>query len=228
MFLILNMQPYSLSFIIKVLGDQLNSLTYTFSNLRFLGCCYNLKWPDDTRVVCSNYSTWATPILTSIPATIRICQCIRRFYDSKFTMHIHLINSGKYISAIASYFAFFCWRFNGQGQFHHFSFIIYIIFSLIYSFYTLLWDLLMDWSLLQRKSKTIFLRDTLAFEGIYIYYASMITNTILRFLWLFYIPDHRARFAVRNFIFAVLEVLRRIQWSICKFFFLKKKKRIFY
>ncbi|TIA82959.1 hypothetical protein E3P81_01263 [Wallemia ichthyophaga] len=194
------------------LGDELNSLAYTFSNLRFLGCCYNVKWhEDDTRTYCSNQSSWATPILQSIPATIRLCQCLRRYHDSKYTMRIHLVNTGKYVSVVAQNFAFFGWRYSGKGSYEHYTFIIWIIFSVISSSYTASWDLLMDWSLLQRKSKRRFLRDTLAFEKTYI------TNTILRFIWLFYLPDHHARYAVRSFIFAVMEVCRRWQWNFYRF-----------
>lgn len=83
-------------------------------------------------------------------------------------MRIHLINAGKYVSVVSQNFAFFGWRFSGNGSFEHFTFIIWIVFSVIYSLYTASWDLLMDWSLLQRKSKRRFLRDTLAFEKIYV------------------------------------------------------------
>lgn len=152
-----------------VLGDELNSLAYTFSNLRFLGCCYNVRWQeDDTRTFCSNQTSWATPVLQSVPAAIRFSQCLRRYYDSEYTMKIHLVNAGKYVSVIAQNFAFYGWRDRGGGHYEHYTFAIWIVFALIASSYTASWDLLMDWSLLQRKSKRKFLRDTLAFENAYV------------------------------------------------------------
>lgn len=83
-------------------------------------------------------------------------------------MRIHLVNTGKYVSVVAQNFAFFGWRYSGKGSYEHYTFIIWIIFSVISSSYTASWDLLMDWSLLQRKSKRRFLRDTLAFEKTYV------------------------------------------------------------
>ena len=44
----------------------------------------------------------------------------------------------------------------------------------------------MDWSLFDFYSHPRLLRDNLAFKSIWIYYAAMILDPILRFNWIFY------------------------------------------
>jgi len=43
-----------------------------------------------------------------------------------------------------------------------------------------------------------------------------ISNIILRFVWIIYIPTGGASMQLRTFIAAVLEVLRRWQWNFCE------------
>jgi EXS family len=42
-----------------------------------------------------------------------------------------------------------------------------------------------------------------------------ITNVLIRFTWVIYIPKHGPSLALRTWIVAVLEVLRRCQWNVC-------------
>ena len=49
-----------------------------------------------------------------------------------------------------------------------------------------IWDIVMDWSLLQSDSKNFLLRDHLFYKNPNYYYAAMITDVILRFQWVFY------------------------------------------
>jgi hypothetical protein len=44
-----------------------------------------------------------------------------------------------------------------------------------------------------------------------------VTNVVIRFVWVIYIPQSGPNFVLRSFIAAALEMLRRWQWNICGF-----------
>lgn len=44
---------------------------------------------------------------------------------------------------------------------------------------------------------------------------AQISNVLIRFIWVFYIPESGPDFLLRTFIAAVLEILRRWQWNFC-------------
>ena len=75
----------------------------------------------------------------------------------------HLINAGKYSAGILYFFIYFNWRITSQSA-YDFRFAMFIVFAVINSTYSLIWDLLMDWGLLRRKSKNFLLRDELAWR----------------------------------------------------------------
>jgi hypothetical protein len=45
------------------------------------------------------------------------------------------------------------------------------------------------------------------------YYFAIISNTMIRFIWVWYLVPGRLNPATRGVIFACLEVLRRVQWN---------------
>ena len=79
-----------------------------------------------------------------------------------------------------------------------------------------IWDIVMDWSLLQSDSKNFLLRDHLFYKNPNYYYAAMITDVILRFQWVFYAFFTRQiqQSAVTSFCIAVAEILRRFIWIL--------------
>jgi hypothetical protein len=42
-----------------------------------------------------------------------------------------------------------------------------------------------------------------------------ITNILLRFSWLIYVPTNGPSMAIRSFVTGILEILRRWQWNFC-------------
>jgi hypothetical protein len=44
---------------------------------------------------------------------------------------------------------------------------------------------------------------------------AQITNTLIRFIWVIYIPTRGPSPALRSWIAALLEILRRCQWNVC-------------
>lgn len=78
------------------------------------------------------------------------------------------------------------------------------------------WDLLMDWSLLQPNASKRFLRDVRGYKSAWWYYGAMILDPILRFNWIFYsIYTHNLQHStVVSFLVALSEVTRRGIWTL--------------
>lgn len=79
-----------------------------------------------------------------------------------------------------------------------------------------IWDLFMDFSLLQPHSRHLFLRDVLALKNRWPYYFIMIIDPILRFSWIFYaIFTHDTQHSTTaSFFVSLTEVVRRGMWSL--------------
>lgn len=195
------------------LGDELNSINWSISMLWFIGCQYNHNWAYPNQ--CDPNGTFWTAVLLALPASLRLVQCFRRWYDSRYTAGLHLVNAGKYTSSILHYFFYINYRFHGSSRTK--DLIVWCIFASIYSIYTSSWDIMMDWSLLQPRARYPFLRNELVYEQYWpFYYWAMITNVFLRFGWTIYLMGGPAGSLTRIFIIALLEMFRRWQWNFLR------------
>jgi len=195
------------------IGDELNSLSYSFMNLWLLGCEYQHHWRMPSQ--CSTSVSWWVPVLGALPAFLRLTQCFRRYSDSHRMVRIHLVNAAKYASSILNVFFYFLYRHHGsQGTA---SFALWILFASINSVYTSSWDLIMDWNLLQSNARYPLLRSHLAFDDVWpMYYVAMATNVFIRFIWVIYLFGGPASLPLRSFLAALLEMLRRWQWNFIR------------
>ncbi|KAK4103992.1 SPX-domain-containing protein, partial [Parathielavia hyrcaniae] len=80
------------------------------------------------------------------------------------------------------------------------------------------WDLFMDFSLLQSNARQILLRDITALRPVWIYYVIMVVDPILRFSWIFYpIFAHDTQHStIVSFLVALAEVVRRGMWTLLR------------
>jgi len=191
------------------IGDELNSVAYSVSNLWLLHCEYQTHW--SPQIVCDGNATFWTPVLSSLPAFLRLTQCVRRYIDSHGII-IHLINACKYSSTIAHAFSYFLFRHHGSVRTQDFR--LWVVCATINSVFTCSWDIYMDWDLLQPDAKYPLLRHHLAFEDDWwLYYFAMCTNVLLRFLWITYLLPGPMSTPMRAFVVGLLEMLRRWQWN---------------
>lgn len=198
-------------FIAFFVADELNSLVYSISNLWFLGCAYNKGFSQhpDMYLVCSAGGNWVYSLLLVVPALIRAIQCLKRYKDSG--LPIHLVNLGKYTSVMLQYALFALWR-SKSFAVRDYSFALWVVAATLSAIYTSSWDLFVDWGLLRPSYG--FLRETLAFPTMKnYYYAAMVTNVLIRFIWIGYIPRAGLDYRIRSFVFGMLEMLRRWQWN---------------
>jgi len=194
------------------LGDQLCSLAFPLGNIYFVACSYARGFQSHSSPECNKPHLWGVPLLLAVlPSVARLGQSIRRWWDSRLITH--LINGGKYLTGIMYYFCYYLWRHNGAGR--GTSFVFFCFFGTIYSIYASSWDLLMDWSLLRPHARFMFLREELLYSShIPFYYLAIITNVLIRFIWIIYIPTRGPSAALRTWIAALFEVLRRCQWNV--------------
>lgn len=194
------------------MGDQFCSMTFTLSNLYFFVCVYAIDFsPDQTNKCGLDSPRWPIAFVCTVsPLVARLLQSLKRYYDSRSKPH--LINAGKYGSGIISYLFYFLWRYNNSE--YGTIFVVWCTFSMCYSLYALLWDLLIDWSFFNVHCKYPLLRSELVYMNhVPMYYFAIVSNTIIRFIWVIYIPRSGPSLMVRSFIIGLLEMMRRWQWN---------------
>lgn len=149
--------------------------------------------------------------LAALPPIWRFLQCIRRYKDTR-NIFPHLVNCGKYTMTIMSAVTLSLYRLDGSQT----KLAIFITFSLINSIYCSIWDLFMDFSLIQADSKHFALRDILALKKRWPYYTIMVVDPIIRFGWIFYaiFTHDRQHSTFVSFMVALMEVVRRGAWAL--------------
>ncbi|KIR29217.1 hypothetical protein I309_01804 [Cryptococcus deuterogattii LA55] len=72
-------------------------------------------------------------------------------------------------------------------------------------------DFVIDWSLFRPNAGL--LRKDLGYSRRYVYYFAMVSNFLIRFIFVWYIPFSSRNVRLRSFFFALAEMLRRWQWN---------------
>ena len=198
------------------LGNIFCSLTYSISNASFFFCIYATHWYNvsngsNSGSSCGSSQSRILGFLNALPAIWRLLQCLRRYLDSG-DWFPHLANMVKYgVSAL--YFAFLsAYRINlGSNSLRS----LFLVFACINTIYCSLWDVLMDFSLMQDNSKNFLLRNELGFKVKWPYYATLVIDPILRCGWIFYAiyANQVQQSAKVSFFVALAEVFRRFIWT---------------
>ncbi|OAQ99477.1 hypothetical protein LLEC1_02338 [Akanthomyces lecanii] len=187
------------------LGDMYCSLTYCMANVELFFCLYANNW--ENPVQCSSNHSRVLGFLTTVPALWRFFQCVRRYKDTR-NVFPHLVNGGKYSMTILCNVLLSNYRIHRTNT----NMGLFIFFSVVNT----IWDLFMDFSLLQFHSRHFWLRDILALKSKWPYYFIMIIDPIFRFNWILYVvlPADANHSTVFSFGVAILEVTRRGMWAL--------------
>lgn len=95
---------------------------------------------------------------------------MRRWFDERDKKQ--LANAGKYMSAMVAV----AFRLTYKYSMYNVAWLVlFILASIVATLYTLYWDLVVDWGLLNRKSKNRWLRDELILKRKYLYFISMVS-----------------------------------------------------
>jgi hypothetical protein len=150
---------------------------------------------------------------TALPSVWRMLQCLRRYHDTR-NIFPHLVNCGKYTAGIMFYVCLSLYRVNKT----HELLALFIFFGALNAVYTSIWDLAMDWSLLNFSAKKPLLRTVLIYKYSWFYYFAMVIDPLIRFNWIVYaVLAHDLQHSnIISFIVAVTEVSRRGIWTLIR------------
>ncbi|KAG9531255.1 hypothetical protein KCU93_g1881, partial [Aureobasidium melanogenum] len=191
------------------LGDMFCSQTYALGNIELFFCLYANDWNNPAQ--CNSSHSRLLGFFATLPGIWRALQCLRRYADTR-SLFPHMANFGKYMCTILYYMSLSLWRINKIERLR----ILFIFWATINGVYCSVWDIVMDWSLMDPYAKHPFLRNTLGFKYAWWYYVAMVLDPILRFNWIFYaIYGHDVQHSsIISFLVAFTEVLRRGMWQL--------------
>lgn len=193
------------------LGDIWCSLTYATSNVELFFCLYANSFENPAQ--CNSSHSRLLGFFSALPPIWRVLQCLRRYYDTR-NVFPHLANCGKYVMTIFTAVFLSIYRIeNNSSTLSH-----YIAFAAVNAIYCSIWDLFMDFSLLQANARRRLLRDITALRPVWIYYAIMFLDPLLRFSWILYaIFTHNTQHSTLvSFCVALAEVIRRGLWTLLR------------
>uniref|UniRef100_A0A8C4QDU4 Xenotropic and polytropic retrovirus receptor 1b n=1 Tax=Eptatretus burgeri TaxID=7764 RepID=A0A8C4QDU4_EPTBU len=209
------------------IADQLNSLGCILMDLEYTTCfyIYELNWTNKHSLweskggivlphpfICNSYSYGLRAVIQCIPAWIRFAQCLRRYHDSRRAFP-HLLNAGKYSTVF--FVVAFAALYSLKARVY---FYLWLAASLVSTFYTLTWDLKMDWGLFDKNAgENTFLREEIVYPQKAYYYMAILGDSVLRFTWAINMSIPEMGFAdlgdILVTILAPLEVFRRFVWN---------------
>lgn len=193
-------------------NPQLTPLTNLFlQNVELFFCLYANSWNRPER--CNSSHSRLLGFFGALPPIWRALQCIRRYYDTK-NVFPHLVNCGKYGMTILTAVCLSLYRISNTQT----NMSLFITFATINAVYCSIWDLFMDFSLLQANARRKLLREITAIQPVSTYYLIMVVDPLLRFTWIFYaIFTHDTQHStVVSFMVAFAEVFRRGIWALLR------------
>nr|XP_028953898.1 phosphate transporter PHO1 homolog 3-like [Malus domestica] len=194
------------------LADQLTSQVQAFRSLPFYICYYGRGDFKVRETTCTSDDVFKifTFIVACVPYWSRLLQCIRRLVEEKDPMQGY--NGLKYFFTIVAVSMRIAYTHNKDVNWK----ILAGIFSIVAAIYGTYWDLVVDWGLLQRRSKNRWLRDKLLVPYKSVYFIAMVLNVLLRFAWLQTVLNFSVSFMHTQTMISVvasLEIIRRGIWS---------------
>ncbi|XP_057948047.1 phosphate transporter PHO1 homolog 10-like [Malania oleifera] len=194
------------------LADQLTSQVQAIRCLEFYICYYCSGEFSRRQNKCHSRDAYNVFyfIVAVIPYWIRCLQCLRRLFEDKDAMHGY--NGLKYFLTVVAVVIRTAFELKKGMTWK----VLALISSAIAAIMSTYWDIMVDWGLLQRKSKNFCLRDKLLVSHKSVYFAAMVLNILLRFAWLQLVLKFNVRSLhgkALSIIVACLEILRRGIWN---------------
>lgn len=203
-------------------ADQLNSIVVILLDLEFMLCFYSYIWPLDKNEdgkECNKNTYVVRPVISCLPAFWRLMQCLRCYYDTRH--YPHLINAGKYFTTFPVVILFALYALDRESLTEGLVDEIkenpylpaWMVASFVHAAYTFIWDIYMDWGLLQSKN---LLRPNLGYSWKSLYYVAIIEDLILRFAWSLKLSlglHLQAQVNLFYTLLAALEIFRRFVWN---------------
>ncbi|KAB2624512.1 phosphate transporter PHO1-like protein 3 [Pyrus ussuriensis x Pyrus communis] len=188
------------------LADQLTSQVEAFRSLQFYICYYGRGDYKVRETTCRSSDVFKifSFLVACIPFGSRLLQCIRRLVDEKDPMQGY--NGLKFFLIIVSVSMRIAHTLTDDVNWK----VLAGIFSIVAAIFATYWDLVVDWGLLQRRSKNRWLRDKLLVPYKSVYFIAMVLNVLLRFAWLQTVLKFNVSFMHRQTMITVNEHLNNV------------------
>ncbi|XP_075485499.1 phosphate transporter PHO1 homolog 10-like isoform X2 [Primulina tabacum] len=195
------------------LADQLTSQIQALRSFEYYVCFYGRGKLSRRRTKCSSHEIYNVFyfIVAVIPYWFRFLQCVRRFFEGE-DYTAHGFNGLRYFLTIVAVVIRTAFELRKRLTWK----VLAVVSSAIATLGNTYWDIVVDWGLLQRNSKNLFLREKLLVSHKSVYFAAMVLDVLLRFAWVQVVLtfDLQSLHGMTvTTIFACLEILRRGIWN---------------
>ncbi|XP_052296162.1 phosphate transporter PHO1 homolog 10 isoform X5 [Citrus sinensis] len=175
-------------------------------------CYYGLGESSQRQSKCHTHGIYNAFyfIVAIVPFWLRFLQCLRRLCEEKDA--VHGWNGLKYLLIIIAVLIRTAFELKKGTTW----FVLALASSAVAVAMSTYWDIVMDWGLLQRKSKNTYLRDNLVISNKSVYFAAMVLNIVLRVAWMQLVIEfnlHSLQKMAITTIISCLEVFRRGIWN---------------
>ncbi|KAI3467312.1 hypothetical protein Pfo_023975 [Paulownia fortunei] len=197
------------------LADQFTSQVQAIRSFEYYICFYGGGKLSRRLKRCNSHDVYNIFyfIVAVIPywfAFSRFTICVRRLFEERDFAHGY--NGLRYFWTIVAVVIRTAFELRKETAWK----VLALVSSAIATIANTYWDIVVDWGLLQRKSKNLFLREKLLVSHKNVYFAAMVLDILLRFAWLQLVLTfdvHSLQGKTISTIFSCLEILRRGLWN---------------
>ncbi|KAH9709641.1 phosphate transporter PHO1 [Citrus sinensis] len=195
-----------------LLADNITSQVQAIRSIELYICYYGLGESSQRQSKCHTHGIYNAFyfIVAIVPFWLRFLQCLRRLCEEKDA--VHGWNGLKYLLIIIAVLIRTAFELKKGTTW----FVLALASSAVAVAMSTYWDIVMDWGLLQRKSKNTYLRDNLVISNKSVYFAAMVLNIVLRVAWMQLVIEfnlHSLQKMAITTIISCLEVFRRGIWN---------------
>ncbi|OIW21016.1 hypothetical protein TanjilG_27379 [Lupinus angustifolius] len=203
---------YKVTLLDFFLADQFTSQGVALRSFVFYICYYDWGDIQHRQSTCSSSKIFKTItfIVPVIPFWFRFLQWLGRLFEEKDTLQAY--NLSKYLLTIVAICLRTSYSLNNGMTWK----VLCWVFSICTEMFSIYWDLVIDWGLVQRHSENRSLRDKLIIPHRSVYFAAMVVDALLRFAWLQTILNLNVPFLHKQSIITIaasLEIIRRGIWN---------------
>ncbi|KAL3654248.1 hypothetical protein CASFOL_003929 [Castilleja foliolosa] len=194
------------------LADQLTSQIQAMRSFEYYICFYGGGILSKRLIKCNHLDLYNVFyfVVAVIPYWFRFLQCVRRLFEERDVLHGY--NGLRYFWTIVAVVV----RTTFEQRKGTTWKVLALVSSAIATIANTYWDIVVDWGLLQRKSKNVLLRDKLLISHKSVYFAAMVLDVLFRFAWLQIVLTlnvHSLQGKTITTIFSCLEIVRRGLWN---------------